>query len=530
MSKEYIYSNPDPDTFVFLPRKTWEGQEVEAGWVKDDVSNLLDLERVEMEHEEAETRKSTFVEIVRGYSKEYARQEAARCVECGVCTDTCPVHMHIPDYIKSIWEDDIEGALRQVYETNPLPGVCGRVCTHNCETACAIAVKGDAIAIRWLKRYINDSAPNDLYEKIVTDTVSEVVDAKVAVVGAGPAGLGAAYYLRVMGYDVDVFEEMPQAGGVMRYGIPAYRLPDTAIDKDIDFIEKIGVKIHTNTRVGKDINMEDLEAKYDAVFLGTGFFKPRSLSIPGADHKRVVGAMAFLPQVREFERGNLKLEDIDVAEEVIVIGGGDVAFDVARSATRLQMLKYGKSNVKLTSLENEDQLPASDDELFEGAEEGIEFFCGNGPQEVMIKNGEIEGLRLWKCLCIFDDAGHFNPEFDKECEQVIEGKQIFIAIGQSPDYDYIPAALQEKITFKRGKIDADEFGQVSGQEWLFVGGDILRGPDLITGVADGHRAAQGIDEYLYGKMKKKQQEKMMNEIRLAAKESTPELTLKQGRK
>jgi len=527
MSKEYIYSHEDPNAFEIMPEALWQGQEVEEGWVKDDVSNLLDLERIHMEHEDPEIRKSSFIEIVRGYSKEYAKLEAARCVECGICTGSCPVQMHIPAYIKAIYEDDIEGGLRQIYETNPLPGVCGRVCTHNCETACSIAVKGEAIAIRWLKRYIIDSAPNDMYEKILMEPVSEVVDASVAVVGSGPAGLGAAYYLRVMGYKVDVYEEKPLTGGVMRYGIPAYRLPDSAIDKDINFIEKIGVNMMVNTRVGKDISMEKLEKDYDAVFLGTGFFKPRTLGIPGGDHKSVIGAMAFLPQVRDYERGVLKLEDIDVAKSVVVIGGGDVAFDVARSATRLQMLKYGKSNVKLTSLENEDQLPSSDDELFEGSEEGIELFCGNGPQEVMIKNNKVVGLRLWKCLCIFDDDGAFNPDYDKECEQIIEGEQIYIAIGQSPDYDYIPESLQGKLKFARGKIAADEFGQVKDVPWLFVGGDILRGPDLISGVADGHRAAQGIDEYLYSKAKKNKTSDTLKEIRNAAKAQTPDLTYKQ---
>lgn len=529
MSKEYIYANDDPDKFFFLPTKQWEGEDVEMGWQRDEVSNLLDFERVDMEVVEPKDRKSTFVEIVRGYSKEFAKLEAARCVECGVCTSSCPVQMHIPAYIKSIWDDDIEGALRQVYETNPLPGVCGRVCTHNCETSCAIAVKGEAIAIRWLKRYIIDSAPDDMYTKMMAEKapVSEVIDAKVAVVGAGPAGLGAAYYLRAMGYNVDVLEEMPQAGGVMRYGIPAYRLPDSAIDKDINFIKQIGVNIKTNTRVGKDITIDQLEKEYDSVFLGTGFFKPRSLNIPGADHKDVIGAMAFLPQVREFERGNLKLEDIDVAESIVVIGGGDVAFDVARSATRLQMLKYGKSNVKLTSLENEESLPADIEEYIEGSEEGIEFLCGNGPQEVMLEKGKVVGLRLWQCLCVFDESGRFNPEFDQDCEQIIEGKQIYIAIGQSPDYDYLPEALKDKLEMARGKIKADEFGQVENVPWLFVGGDIFRGPDLISGVADGHRAAQGIDNYLYKQAKDKAKYKKVAEMREAALQTTPVLTPKQ---
>ncbi len=528
MSKEYIYANTDPDAFIFMPEAKWQGEEVKEGWVKDETSDLLDLKRVEMPHELVAERKTGFIEIVRGYSKEFAKMEAARCVECGVCTSSCPVQMHIPEYIKSIWEDDIEGALRQIYETNPLPGVCGRVCTHNCETSCAIAVRGEAIAIRWLKRYIIDSAPNEMYEKIISEPVSEVVEGKVAVVGSGPAGLGAAYYLRVMGYEVDVYEEKELTGGVMRYGIPAYRLPDSAIDKDINFIKSIGVSIHTNTRVGKDITMENLEEKYDAVFLGTGFFKPRNLPIPGSDNKDVIGAMDFLPQVREYERGNLKLEDIDVKESIIVIGGGDVAFDVARSATRLQMLKYGKSDVKLTSLEDEDTLPASEDEVIEGAEENVEFLCGNGPQEIMLdKKGNVKGLRLYKCLCIFDEEGHFNPKFDEQCELIIEGQQVYVAIGQSPDYDYIPESLQDKVSIQRGKIKANEYGQVEDLDWLFVGGDILRGPDLISGVADGHRSAQGIDEYLYKKAKNKKKNENVNQMREAVKQNTPGFTPRQ---
>ncbi len=533
MSKEYIYTSPDANDFKFLPRKTWLGHEVDLGWQRDEASNLLDFERVEMPHEPADVRNKSFIEIVRGYSKEFAKMEAARCVECGVCTASCPVQMHIPAYIKSIWEDDIEGGLRQIYETNPLPGVCGRVCTHNCETSCAIAVQGDAIAIRWLKRYIIDSAPEDMYKNIVAEPVSEVIDAKIAVVGSGPAGLGAAYYLRGMGYQVDVFEEMPMSGGVMRYGIAAYRLNDAAIDKDVNFIESMGVNIKLNTRVGRDVSMEQLEKDYDAVFLGTGFFKPRGLNIPGSDHKDVIGAMDFLPRVRDFERGLIDIKDFDIAKSIVVIGGGDVAFDVARSAIRLQELKYGKSDVKLTSLENEDSLPADDTEYIEGGEEGVEFFCGNGPQEVMQKNGKVTGLRLWECLCIFDQEGRFNPEFDQQCEKIIDAEQIYIAIGQAPDYDYIPDSLKDKIIIERGKIKADEFGQIKDTPWLFVGGDILRGPDLISGVADGHRAAQGIDNYLYKQAKNKEQYKKVEAMRQAAKETTPNLTLKQqgkGRK
>lgn len=526
MSKEYIYADTDPDQFNLMPESTWQGEQVEQGYYKTEVTELLDLSRIKMEHIEPDERKKSFIEVIRGYSKDAAMQEAARCVECGVCTSSCPVQMHIPAYIKSIWEDDIEGALRQVYETNPLPGVCGRVCTHNCEASCAIAVRGEAIAIRWLKRYIIDSAPDDLYDKIFAEPVSEVIDAKVAIAGAGPSSLSAAYYLRALGYTVDVFEEKSRPGGVASYGAPQYRLPDYAVEKDINFIKKIGVNIKTNTRVGKDITLDQLHEKYDAVFLGTGFFKARMLNIPGSDHEDVIGAMDFLPLARDFARGDLKLEDLNIKQSAVVVGGGDVAFDVARNLTRLQILKYGKANVLLTSLETRDILPASDDEYNEGQEEGVKFELGHGPQEVLIKNGKVKGLRVWKCTSVFDAEGRFNPTFDKTQEQVYEAEQVYFSIGQAPDYEYIPESFKDKIIIERGKVKANASGQIAGQNWLFVGGDIFRGPDIITGVADGHRAAQGIDDFLYKNAKKKEQSAYYKELRQAILDNTPSLALK----
>lgn len=530
MTTEYVFADSDPNSFKLMPTEKWQGHDVELGYQKTDVTDLLDLERIPMEHVEPKERIKSYIEVVRGYSKEFAKQEAARCVECGVCTLSCPVQMNIPEYIKAIWEDDIEGGLRQIYETNPLPGVCGRVCTHNCETSCAIANRGEAIAIRWLKRYIIDSAPDDMYEQIFDEPVSEVIDAKIGIAGSGPASLSVAYYLRSLGYHVDVFEEKSRAGGVMSYGAPQYRIPDYAVKKDIDFIKKIGVNIHTNTRVGSDITFKDLEDKYDAVFLGTGFFKARKLNIPGADHKDVMGAMDFLPITRDFARGDLKLDEVNVKPSAVVVGGGDVAFDVARNLIRIQLQKYGKSDVKLTSLESLDILPASDDEYIEGKEEGIEFHLGYGPQEVIVKNGKIKGLRVWKCTRVFDESGKFSPEFDQEQETVFDGEQVFFSIGQAPDYSYLPEELKERMTIERGKIKANEAGHVEGLDWLYVGGDVFRGPDIITAVADGHRAAIAIDDYLYSKAKKKEQSAYLGEIREAIKLNNPELALKPKRK
>ncbi len=530
MTKEYIFADSDPNSFILMPTEKWQDQEVEVAYVKTKETDLLDLERIKMDHIKPEERVNSYIEVIRGYSKAYARQEAARCVECGVCVASCPVQMHIPEYIKAIWEDDIEGGLRQIYETNPLPGVCGRVCTHNCETACAIAVRGEAIAIRWLKRYIIDSAPDDLYEKIFKEPVSEVIDAKIAIAGSGPASLSAAYYLRGLGYTVDIFEEKSRAGGVASYGAPEYRIPDYAVEKDINFIKKMGVNIHLNQRVGKDITLSEIKEKYDALFLGTGFFTARKLNIPGSDHKDIYGAMEFLPITRDYARGDLSLEEVNVLPSAVVVGGGDVAFDVARNLIRIQLAKYGKADVKLTSLETLDILPASDEEYTEGLEEGIQFYFGNGPQEVIIKDGKIQGLRVRKCLRVFDETGRFNPLFDETNEQVLAGEQVFFSIGQAPDYSFIPEVLQKEMTFERGKIKADEAGHVDGIDWLFVGGDILRGPDIISAISDGHRAAVGIDEFLYKKAKKKEQTEYFKEVREAIKFNNPELALKPKRK
>jgi glutamate synthase (NADPH/NADH) small chain len=530
MSKEYVFGDSNPNSFKLMPTEKWQDHEVELGYQKSEVTDLLDLKRIEMEHVSPEERVKSYIEVIRGYSKEFAKLEASRCVECGVCTASCPVQMHIPDYIRAIWEDDIEGGLKIIYETNPLPGVCGRVCTHNCETACSIAQRGEAIAIRWLKRYIIDSAPDEMYEKIFSEPVSEVINAKIAIAGSGPSSLSAAYYLRGLGYTVDVFEEKSRAGGVASFGAPEYRIPDYAVEKDINFIKKIGVNIYTNTKIGKDITLEELQKKYDAVYLGTGFFSARKLNIPGSDHPDVMGAMDFLPITRDFARGAISLEDVNVKPSVVVVGGGDVAFDVARNATRIQILKYGKANVKLTSLETLDILPGSDDEYLEGTEEYINCFLGHGPQEVVLKDGKIKGLRVTKCTRVFDETGRFNPEFDNTQETLLEGEQVFFSVGQAPDYSYIPESLKDKVIIERGKIKASQDGQVAGLDWLFVGGDIFRGPDIITGVSDGHRAAVAIDDFLYNKSKKKEQTEYMKNVREAIKFNNPDLALKPERK
>ena len=397
------------------------------------------------------------------------------------CEDACPIHMNVPEYIMAIAQGRFEDAYRLIRLTNPLPAVCGRVCYHPCEDVCIRRYVDDPLAINALKRFAADAVDSD---KVEVPHIAKG-DRRVAIVGSGPAGLAAAHDLALFGRDVSVFEAMPQAGGMLRAGIPEYRLPKAVLDRDIKYIERLGVRIRTSTTVGKDVKLEDLRRNYHAIFIATGAHDSLKLGVPGEGLEGVVNGLDLL-------RGVNGGQKVEIGRRIIVIGGGNVAIDVARTAVRL-----GAEAVRLVCLEAEAEMPAFRWEVEEAMAEGIAIQCSRGPKAILGSNGRVAGLECMVCTAVFDAEGRFRPTFCEEEVSVIEGDTVILAIGLAPNLDFAQAAGLE--LSERGTLVADEASLATGIDGIFAGGDALKYPGTtVEAMAAGKRAARSIDSYLMG--------------------------------
>jgi NADPH-dependent glutamate synthase beta subunit-like oxidoreductase len=403
------------------------------------------------------------------------------------CVSECPAGIDVPGYLRLISHGKNEEACELIIEKAPFPGILGRVCGRPCETVCIRRAIDDPIAICAAKRYAADKAetiPGQVFET-AADT-----GRKVAVIGAGPAGLTAAFYLRKKGHQVTIFEARSKPGGMMRYGIPRYRLPEDVVDKEIDRVLSVGIDLRTNETLGGNLEPARLKDDYDAVFVAVGAQSSKKIPLQGSDRKDVLWGLDFLIQVTEGEEIHLK-------ESIAVIGGGDVAIDVALTALRL-----GARKVVLACLESREEMPANPWEIEMAEEEGVEILNSWGPHKISGSNGEVSGIELVRCTSVFDEEGCFSPVFDKT-KRNLETEQVILAIGQTTDIgfcrDFGFAEDRTDLAVDNDLISADPKTQETATSGVFAGGDGVSGPSTIVGaIAAGRRAAASMDRYLGG--------------------------------
>jgi len=399
------------------------------------------------------------------------------------CKNACPVNIDVPGYLRLIAEGKADEANALIREKVPFPGVLGRVCIRPCEEVCRRREVNEPISICALKRYASDNEKG-LWKK--NSIMRSDTGKKVAIVGAGPAGLTAAFYLRKQGYGVTIFESRSKPGGMMRYGIPSYRLPKHILDKEIGDILELKIELRTNQTLGKDFSLESLrEEGFDAIFIAIGAQLSRRLNIEGSDLKDVLWGGDFLIKIEEGEPIRLK-------DRVIVIGGGNVAMDVALSS-----LRCGAKEVVMACLESREEMPAHEWEIEEALEEGVYLMPSWGPHRILSKNGRVTGVELVQCTSVFDEHRNFSPTYNDENKKIVEGDQVIMAIGQSSDLSFIKKG--NSISVEKGLIVVDQNSLETGMRGVYAGGDVINVPGaIIHAISAGRKAAASIDKALGG--------------------------------
>lgn len=455
------------------------------------------LKRVPVKEQDPKVRARNFEEVCLGYDSEEAKLEASRCLLCKKprCVEGCPVSIDIPGFIKQINEDDIEGAFKVIGNYSSLPAVCGRVCPQEsqCEERCIRGIKGDPVSIGKLERYVGDWA---IKNNIKPEKPEKSNGIKVAIIGSGPAGLSCAGDLAKMGYDVTIFEALHEAGGVLVYGIPEFRLPkNTVVKSEIENLKALGVKISTNAVVGKVITIDGLieDEGYKAVFIGSGAGLPKFMGILGENACGVFSANEYLTRNNLMKAFNPDYDTPIVhGKKVAVIGGGNVAMDAARTALRLG------AEVHIVYRRSAEEIPARAEEVHHAKEEGIIFDLLTNPKEILVDDdGWVKGMKCVKMeLGEPDASGRRRPTEVKGSEFEMELDTVIMALGTSPN-PLITSTTAGLDTNKWRCIIADEKNGQTTKEGVFAGGDAVTGAaTVILAMGAGKAAAKGIDEYL----------------------------------
>ena len=401
------------------------------------------------------------------------------------CTRACPANLSAQGYVQLIKAGKFPEALALIMDRLPLPGVIGRICPHPCETDCRRQQMDEPIAICNLKRFVADQV--DWNALPVPDIAKQ--EGAVAIVGSGPGGLSCAYHLAMKGYQAVIFEAAPEPGGWLRYGIPAYRLPREVLDKEINYIKKLGVEIRCNTPIGPGRTINDLLTRdgFRAVYLGVGCQDSLRIPVPGSDADGVLWGVEFLKDSASNKAPNLK------GKKVIVVGGGNVAMDVARVARR-----KGAQEVTIVALESPEEMPASPWEVEEAKVEGIEILHRWGVKQIVAPDGRLTGIELKAVERVFDAEGRFSPTYFEEQTTVCEADLVILAVGQKTNLKFLTPADGIALT-PRGLIETDPDTLATSREGVFAGGDAVTGPFIaIAAVAAGREAAISIDRYLQG--------------------------------
>jgi formate dehydrogenase (NADP+) beta subunit len=396
------------------------------------------------------------------------------------CTSACPAEVDVPRYIRAVNEGRFDDAVAVLREKLPLPVVCADACFAPCEDVCAYKQFGDPIAIRALKRAAVDNG-GDAWMKRRRQTPA--TGKKAAIIGAGPAGLTAAYYLSLKGHTVSMYDNFPQPGGMLRYGIPRYRLPQARLDRDIKAIMDLGITFKGGTTIGRNLSLQQLRQENDAVFIATGANSSARIPLEGKDKTGVIWGWDFLRDIALGQAPRL-------GAKVAVIGGGNVAVDVALTARRL-----GARKVSVICLESRQEMPAHPWEIQLAEEEGVTFLCEWAPRKVL-GNECACGVGLMRCVSVFDDACTFNPAYDEMITDRVDADTIILAIGQAPILDF--AEQYPNIRVEGHRIGTDE-NLACGEPGIYSGGDVVTGPQsIVSAIAQGRRAAAAIDTYLGG--------------------------------